>query len=539
MSTDALPLPDPATLPDDPVVLKQLVVQLLAELQKAHARLERQEHHMDLLLRRLYGSTSEKFDPQQGLLFDPRQDATKAAEVASASDTSPAPAPPPSSSNRHKHGRGRIPDEIAREEVVHELTEAEKAAFGGAENLIEIGAETSEQLDWRPSTLFVTVHVRKKYARREQLAESGLEPGQQNIVVARKPPEAIPGGLAGPGLLAQVIVSKYTDHLPLYRLEGIFERQGVKLSRQTTDDWVLRCADLLAPLHGLAKQVVLASLALHTDDTPVRVRDAYKKLKYTGRFWTYVGDGRHPLTIFDYTSSRKRDGPAELLKNYRGYLQADAFGGYDGIYTGSDGRIIEAGCWAHARRKFHESRRLDPPRMETVLAWIGKLYAVEKDLRERSAGDWRELSLEEQVVRIAAERQQRSRPLLDGLHVWLESESPKVLPKSAPRAAMDYTLSNWAALCRYVESGWLDIDNNAAENSLRGICLGRKNWLFCGSDRGGRAAAIHFTLLASCKRHGHDPFVYLRDVLRRLPALLPATRPEDLMALLPHRWQPA
>ena len=251
-------------------------------------------------------------------------------------------------------------------------------------------------------------------------------------MVARKPPEAIPGGLAGPGLLAQVITSKYTDHLPLYRLEGIFERQGVKLSRQTTDDWVLRCADLLAPLHDLAKQIVLASLALHTDDTPVRVRDAYKKLKYTGRFWTYVGDGRHPLTIFDYTSSRKRDGPAEFLKNYRGYLQADAFGGYDGIYAGSDGRIVEAGCWAHARRKFHESRRLDPPRMETALAWIGKLYAVEKDLREQREDQWQEFSREEQAARIATERQQRSRPLLDGMHAWLDSESSKVLPKSAP-----------------------------------------------------------------------------------------------------------
>jgi transposase len=540
MSTDALPLPDLATLPDDPVVLKQLVVQLLEELQKANARLQRQEHHMDLLLRRLYGSTSEKFDPQQGLLFDPRQGAAEAAEGAQASPPAPdtSPLPPPASGNRHKHGRSRLPEALKRVEVVHDLTDAEKEALGGAENLVELPPETSEQLDWEPSCLFVTVHVRKKYARREQLPESGLTLAEQNVVLARKPAEPIPGGLAAAGLLAQVIVSKYTDHLPLHRLEGIFERQGVRISRQTSDDWVLRSADLLVPLHELAKQIVLGSLALHTDDTPVKVRDAWRKLKYTGRFWTYVGDPRHALTVFEYTSSRKRDGPAEFLKNYRGYLQADAFGGYDGIYAGSGGQIIEVGCWAHARRKFHESRRLDPPRMETALAWIGKLYAVEKDLRERSAGAWRELSLEEQAARIAAERQERSRPLLDGLHAWLESESPKVLPKSAPRAAMDYTLSNWAALCRYVESGWLDIDNNEAENSLRGICLGRKNWLFCGSDRGGRAAAVHFSLLASCKRRGLDPFVYLRDVLRRLPTLLPAAEPDTLSALLPHRWQP-
>ena len=413
------------------------------------------------------------------------------------------------------------------------------AAMGGAANLVELPPERSEQLDWRPSTLFVVVHVRKKYARKTPLPESGLTLAEQNVVVARKPPEAIPGGLPGPGLLAQVIVSKYGDHLPLHRLEGIFERQGMRISRQTSDGWVLACAELCVPLHRLMIEVALGSQALHTDDTPVKVRDAWRKLKHTGRFWTYVGDKRHPLTVFEYTTSRKRDGPAEFLKNYRGYLQADAFGGYDGIYAGSDGRIVEAGCWAHARRKYHESRRHDAARMETALAWIGQLYAVEKELRQLRESQWQEVSLEEQAARVAAQRQARSRPLLCGFHDWLESESPKVLPKSAVRAAMDYTLSNWAALCRYTESGWLDIDNNAAENSLRGICLGRKNWLFCGSDRGGRAAAVCFSLLASCKRHGHDPFVYLRDVLTRLPAILPTAGPENLLALLPHRWRPA
>ena len=342
-----MPLPDPALLPDDPAILKALVVQLLEELRQAHARLERQEHHMHLLLKRIYGSTSEKFDPRQGVLFDAQ-------------------------------------------------TGAEEAALGGAENLVELPPETSEQLDWRPSTLFVVVHVRKKYARKEQLPESGLTLAEQNVVVAKKPPEAIPGSLAGPGLMAQVIVSKGADHLPLHRLEGIFQRQGVKLSRQTMDGWWLQTAEFLRPLYTLAVQVVLASHVLHTDDTPVQVRDA-----------------------------------------------------------------------------------------------------------------------------------------------WLEAEAPKVLPKSAVRGAMDYTLSNWAALSIYPDDGWLDIDNNEGENSLRGLCLGRKNWLFFGNDRGGRAAAVHFSLLASCKRHGHDPWVYLRDVLIRLPAMPPGASDEELLALLPHRWQPA
>lgn len=538
MDTDVTLSVDPATLPDDPVVLKQLVVQLFEELQTAKAALQRQEHHMHLLLRRLYGGTSEKFDPQQGLLFDPQREKEASVE----DDTPAASAPVASNSNgakRDRHGRGRIPETIQREEVVHDLTESEKESLGGAENLIELPPDRSEQLDWRPSTLVATVHVRKKYARRQQLVEGGLTPLEQNVVLAAKPAEAIPGGLAGPGLLAQVIVSKYTDHLPLYRLEGIFERQGMRISRQTMDDWVLRCAELCVPLYRRMVAIVLESFALHTDDTPVKIRDAWKKLKYTGRFWTYVGDHAHPLVVFDYTSSRKRDGPAAFLKNYRGYLQADAFGGYDGIYAGSNGSILEAGCWAHARRKYHESRRLDPSRMETALAWIGQLYAIEKDLHERRHTVWRELPLEEQAARIASERQLRSQPLLADFHTWLETEAPKVLPKSDARAAMDYTLSNWAALCRYTESGWLDADNNVAENALRGIALGRKNWLFCGSDRGGRAATVHFSLLASCKRHGHDPFVYLRDVLTRLPAMLPSPSDDDLLSLLPHRWRPA
>ena len=346
-------------LPDDPAVLKALVVQLLEELQKTQARLERQEHHMHLLLTRLYGSTSEKTDPRQGVLFTAEAGEEEAVAVPPASpsttDASSASSPTSRNQNRDRHGRGRIPDEIQREEHVHDLTEAEMAAMGGAGNLVELPPERSEQLDWRPSKLFVVVHVRKKYARKTPLPESGLTLAEQNVAVARKPPEAIPGGLPGPGLLAQVIVSKYGDHLPLHRLEGIFERQGMRISRQTSDGWVLACAELCVPLHRLMIEVVLGSLALHTDDTPVKVRDAWRKLKYTGRFWTYVGDKRHPLTVFEYTTSRKRDGPAEFLKNYRGYLQADAFGGYDGIYTGSDGRIVEAGllgaCAAKISRK--------------------------------------------------------------------------------------------------------------------------------------------------------------------------------------------
>ena len=534
MSTDVSLLPDLATLPDDSALLKQLVLQLFKELQKANARVQQLEHHMDLLVRRIYGRSSEKFDPRQGSLFDLTKD------VPLAPVESPALPKPQASSNvnRHAHGRGRIPETIERVEVVHDLTDAEKAALGGAENLIQIGEEITEQYEWKASSLFVLHHIQKKYARREQLPESGLSREEQNVIVAQKPPQAISGCLAGPGLLAQVIVSKYTDHLPLYRLEGIFERQGAKIPRQTTDGWVLGCAEFLRPVHELMKQVVLASQVLHTDDTPVKIRDAWKKLKHTGRFWTYVGDEQHPLTVFEYTPSRQRDGPAEFLKTFHGYLQADAFGGYDGIFLDSKGAIQEVGCWAHARRKYFDARQTDASHAEIALAWIGKLYAVEKQLREQCQGDWKELPCDDRYARIAAMRQEQSRPLLGQFHAWIETEASKLLPKNPIRQAMDYTLGNWTALSRYVEHGSLAIDNNAAENALRGICLGRKNWLFCGSDRGGRAAAIHFSLIASCKRHNLDPFAYLRDILIHLPKIILTAGPDELRAMLPDRWQP-
>ena len=348
MDADATLTVDPATLPDEPVVLKQLVTQLFDELQKTKAALQRQEHHMHLLLRRLYGSTSEKLDPHQALLFDLQSVGDENKPAASAVPVEESTTP--RATNRDRHGRGRIPENIQREEVVHDLTDVEKEALGGAENLVELPPEQSEQYDWRPSTLHALVHIRKKFARRQQLPESGLTPAEQNVVVAPKPPEAIPGALAAPGLLAQVIVSKGADHLPLNRLEGIFKRQGVRIARQTMDGWWLQTAEFLQPLYNLAVRVVLGSRVLHTDDTSVKVRDAWRKLKHTGRFWPYVGDPLHLLIVFDYTPTRQRDGPAAFLKDYRGYLQADAFNGYDGIYLESQGRIIEVACWAHAQK---------------------------------------------------------------------------------------------------------------------------------------------------------------------------------------------
>jgi transposase len=531
MSTDALPLPELSELPDDPQLLRTLVLQLLEALRGERAQREQLEHRLDLVLRKLYGRSSEKVDPNQLPLFDSSLQAPAARPPVAEANEQPQP--------RGGHGRRPKPDHFRRVDVVHDLSDAEKASLAGPGQLVLIGEEVTEQYDWQPSSLYVVRHIQKKYARQPQLVESGPGAAQKNIVMAPKPPQPIPGGIAGPGLLAQTLVSHYVDHLPFHRQERIYGRHGLPFSRQTTDGWSLTLAEgIMQPLYRLMIDEVLQSYAINTDDTHVDVRDAHRKLKYTGRFWPYVGDEEHPLTVFDFTPDRSRDGPAKFLANYRGYLQADAYSAYDGIYRQSQGGIVEVGCWAHARRNFFEARAADELRAHTALAYIRRLYAVERELRTRCKHEWRELRLADRVGRIAADRQERSLPVLQAFHAWLESESPKLLPKHPLHQAMDYALNQWAALIRYAADGRLSIDNLAAERALRSLTIGRRNWLFRGSERGGRAAAVHFSLIASCARHEIEPFAYLRDILTRLPALLPQATPENLRALLPDRWRP-
>jgi transposase len=551
MSRDATSSPpaalqvDPTTLPDDAAVLKSLIAQLFAELQSRDGRISDLEHRLSLLLRKLYGNKSEKLDPRQTSLFDllaaaaeDQAAVTEQAAATAAGDNCPDVAPAATSATKQPpgHGRRRLPDQLQRREVLHDLTDPEKEALGGAANLVVIGREVTEQLEWEPSCLYVIRHVQLTYARRQRLPESGQTLAEQNVVTASKPPQPIAGGLPGPGLLAQVLTSKYADHIPLNRFQRISARHGVELSRQTTCGWAMQCADLFHPLYELMIAEVLASYVVNTDDTTVKIRDAQRKLKCTGYFHTYVGDVHHPLIVFDYLSGHGRDGPKNFLRNFRGYLQADAAPIYDGLFNRPRQLILEVGCWMHGRRNFFEDRATDRPRAELVLARIGQLYAVERELKARCADEWHDLPREELEDRIVDVRQQRSAPVLTTLHAWLEAEKPKLLPKAALRGAMDYLLNHWQALVRYTTDGALAIDNGAAERALRGLTIGRKNWLFCGSERGAQAAAVHFSLIASCHRHGLDAFAYLRDVLRRLPLLGLAPSRDDLRPLLPDRW---
>jgi len=281
----------------------------------------------------------------------------------------------------------------------------------------------------------------------------------------------------------------------------------------------------VAPLVDLMKARALASKALQTDDTPVAVLDPSLPRTKTGRIWTYVGDHAHPYTVYDYTPDRSRAGPDHFLEPFSGYLQADAYAGYDALYRDPARGVTEVACWAHARRKLFEARDADPMRAMILLAYIRLLYAVEREARDRALdADGRR-----------ALRQDRSVPILTDIAAYLRREQPHVLPKSPIGDAIGYALNNWAALVRYTTDGDLEIDNNAAERSLRGVAVGRKNWMFFGSDTGGRTAALLTSLVTTCKRLHVDPFAYLRDIFDRISAH-PASRLEEL---LPDRWQAA
>ena len=329
--------------------------------------------------------------------------------------------------------------------------------------------------------------------------------------------------MPGNGLLAHVVTSKYADHLPLYRQETIFKRHGLELARSTMCDWAASCAGLLESIVNAMKQRVLQSKVIGADDTPVTVQDHAGKGSKTGRLWVYLGDLDNPFVVYDYTPDRSRDGPESFLRTYAsGYLQSDAYAGYDGLHRRG---LVEVGCWAHARRRFYEARTSDPERSHAALAWIGRLYEVEHEARDRQLDDAARHAL----------RQERSRPILESFGSWLEAESARTLPKSPIGEAISYTRSNWAALNRYLEAGFLSIDNNATENAIRPIALGRKNWLFCGSDTGGRTAATLMSLVQSCKNLHVEPFAYLRDLLERV-----STHPHSRIAeLLPDRWSKA
>jgi len=526
--------------------------QLLEQLNEHNRTIDSLQHQLQALLRRYYGRSSEKVDPKQMMLFKDLLDKCIPEMPEREDSDSPEDEIAPGS-RRKGHGRRRLPADLPREMRIHDLTEEEKPCPCCHRMRHIIGKETHEQLDYVPAKVKVIEHVRLTYGC--PYCEAQVSPDGPQIVTAEKPLLPIEKGLAAPGLLSYVIVSKYGDHLPLHRLEGIFKRYGIEISRSTMCDWAAQSAQALGPLYDPMVKQVLASTIIHTDDTPVKVQDRNRVQTRIGRFWDYLGDEDHPYTVFVYTPSRSRDGPMQFLENWgkdqRVYLQADAFGGYDGIYRGeAGGQVTEVACWAHARRKFYDARNSDAATSTQALAHIRLLYDVEaeaKNAAEEAVKQYGRIDTAEYQRRLREElvsaryrlRQELAVPRLRQFREWLESQQAEhdgpVLPKSPMGQAIRYALNQWEALCVYTTDGRLDIDNNASENTLRRIALGRKNWLFCGSDKGGRTAAILFSLIATCQRHKVEPFAYLRDVLTRIAAT-PISRLADL---LPDRWQPA
>ena len=512
----------PRALPDlnqmDPAALKALILSQHEQLLSRDNEIE----HLKLLIAKLrrmqFGRKSEKLDRQIEQL-ELRLDELQAtqAENAAASHTPARIAPVASIATKPVHGesvqgkpaRKPLPEHLPRE--VRKYPPKQKACPDCGGELKSLGEDVSEILEYVPARFKVIRQVRPK------LACACCE----RIVQAEAPSRPIERGVAGPGLLAHVLVSKYCDHLPLYRQSEIYAREGVELERSTLADWVGGTSQLLAPLVEALRRHVLSAGKLHADDTPVPVLAPGNGKTKTGRLWTYVRDDRPagdatPAAVwFAYSPDRKGEHPQSHLVNFMGTLQADGYAGFDAVYE--TGRIQEAACWAHVRRKFYDLHLAHQSQVAAeAMERIAALYAIEKEIRGHAAGERREI------------RNAQARPLLDSLKQWLEETLGKLSRKSDTALAVRYALSRWDALLRYVDDGRIEIDNNAAERSLRAVALGRKNYLFAGSDAGGERAAAIYSLIGTAKLNGLDPEAYLRNVLSRI-ADHPINRIDELL----------
>ncbi|MES2127311.1 MAG: IS66 family transposase [Pseudomonadota bacterium] len=513
-----------ADLPDDIAALKALLLaseQVLRERDNAIARHDEivaglreqltthgvEIEHLKLMIAKLrrmqFGRKSEKLDHQIEQLELQLED-LQASEAEAEREM-----PPTDRAPRAKPARKPLPDHLPRDVNVHAPSADACPSCGGG--LRHLGEDVAEQLEFVPASFRVIRHVRPK------LACTCCDA----IVQAPAPSRPIARGIAGPGLLAHILVAKFADHLPLYRQSVIYAREGVELERALLANWVGAASALLRPLVDAIRRHVLAGRKLHADDTPIPVLAPGNGKTKTARLWTYVRDDRSagdiaPAAVwFAYTPDRKGIHPQTHLANFKGVLQADAYAGFNALYA--DGAIQEAACWAHARRKFYDLHAARPSPLTTeALRRIAELYVIEAEIRGKPPD-----------ARLLA-RRARARPLLDDLERWLRASLEKLSRKSDTTGAIQYALNLWPALLRYCDDGLIEIDNSAAERALRGVAIGRRNYLFAGADSGGERAAAIYSLLGTAKLNGVDPEAWLRHVVARI-ADHPVNRVDDFL----------
>jgi transposase len=509
-----VPIPvDP--LPDDTAALKRIIAAMAQDAVNAQAEIAKLRFQLARYRRAEFGRSSEKLEREadQLELAIETLEADQAERLATASPIVAAVIE--AAVEGRKAARRSLPDHLPREDQVH-AAPCTCPNCGGS--LRRIGEDVTETLDYVPGRFKVIRHIREKLSCR----------ACDTVVAAPAPDHVITRGRAGAGLLAHIVVSKYDDHLPLYRQAEIFAREGVELETSTLSGWVGATAAALQPLIDALASNVMASDTLHVDDTPVPVLAPGAGKTKTGRLWTYVRDerpfagNRPPAALFHYSPDRRGEHPRTHLEYFRGAIHADGYAGFNELFAG--GVIAEAGCWAHVRRKFFDVHAaIGSPIAKEALDRIGQIYAVEETIKGQPPD------------RRRRERQRRSLPIATALATWADQTMPKLSRKSELAAAFRYMRTRWAALMRCFDDGRLAVDNNPAERALRGVAIGRKNYLFAGSDAGGRRAAVMYSLIETAKLNGVNPQHYLADVLDRI-ADHPA---RQIAVLLPWNWQPA
>ncbi len=458
-------------------------------------------HELDQLKRLVFGSRHERFIPTT-----PQEQLALGLSVEKAE--APAPAiqtieytrkQKKETTEKIQTGRMKLPTDLPREQVILEPGE-------DVSGMKKIGEEITEELERIPGKLFVRQYVRPKYAK----------PQGEGVVIAELPARPIDKGIPGPGLLAQIVIDKYTDHLPIHRQLQRFEREGIKLSSSTLTDWISGTCALLEPLYDTLKKKVLSADYLQADETPIKVLDKDKKgTTHRGYHWVYHAPNER-LVLFDYRQGRGREGPNEILKDFKGYLQADGYA----VYEDFDNKpgITLLNCMAHARRKFDEAKDNDLAKAEYALTEIQKIYAIERNAKTDGLSVAQRYQL----------RQEKSVPALHDLKRWMLENYKSVLPKSTIGQALHYSLERFDKLMRYTSDGKLEIDNNLVENAIRPVAIGRKNYLFAGSHNGAKRAAMLYSFLGTCKINEVNPFDWLRATLERIPTH-PVNKLTDLL----------